>query len=36
VFELARPPYESRLPVILTRDEVGQSLAPIRNDTYRA
>jgi site-specific recombinase XerD len=36
VFEIARPPHEARLPVILTREEVWKILAAVRNDTYRA
>ena len=36
VFEIARPPRQSRLPAVLTREEVQRVLAAVRNDTYRA
>jgi len=36
VFDIARPPRESKLPVILTRKEVRRILSGVRNDTYRA
>lgn len=36
VFEIARPPRESKLPVILTREEVRRVLGAVRSDTYRA
>jgi len=36
IFQYARPPHESRLPVILTRDEVALVLRAVRSDIYRA
>lgn len=36
VFEIVRPPRQSRLPVILTREEVRRILSQVRHDTYRA
>jgi len=35
VFVIARPPRQSRLPVVLSRGEVRQVLAAVRKDTYR-
>lgn len=36
VFDIARPPREARLPVVLSRDEVQQVLACVRIAVYRA
>ncbi len=36
VFDIVRPPRESKLPVVLTRREVRRILAAVHNDTYRA
>ena len=36
VFELLRPAYQRKLPVVLSREEVGQILAEIRVPVYRA
>jgi integrase/recombinase XerD len=35
VFDIARPPREARLPVVLARDEVTQILAGVRITVYR-
>ncbi len=35
VFDIARPPREMRLPVVLSRDEVTQILAEVRTPLYR-
>ena len=35
VFDIARPPREARLPVVLSRDEVNQILAGVRIAVYR-
>jgi len=35
VFDIARPPRETKLPVVLSRDEVSQILAEVRTATYR-
>lgn len=36
VFDIARPPREAKLPVVLSRDEVTQILAEVRTPVYRA
>lgn len=36
VFDIVRPPQESKLPVILTREEVWTILGPIQSPLYRA
>jgi len=35
VFDLARPPYRKKLPVILAREEIRRILQEVRNDAYR-
>ncbi len=35
VFDLVRPPRQSKLPVVMSREEVRQILAVVKNDTYR-
>jgi len=36
LFDIARPPRETKLPVVLSRDEVTQILAEVRTPLYRA
>lgn len=35
IFDIARPPREAKLPVVLSRDEVTQILAEVRTAVYR-
>ncbi len=35
LFDIARPPRETKLPVVLSRDEVSQILAEVRTPLYR-